>query len=123
MLRIESEETLVPGVLVEKYQAVGVDGKPTTTTGQTVRGVCLYPNQYAEQGIGIVKEGQLPVKIGETITAGDPLTGGANGELMKARDVLDIDFHNSLYTYARDRSKIVALEDGIAGDIIDVLIY
>jgi hypothetical protein len=68
----------------EKY-AVGFDGVKTGATGDFVYGI-VSQGRPANEASEIITRGETLAKVNGTvnIAAEDPLTGGANGKLVKA---------------------------------------
>jgi len=110
---------VVPSSSLEgkEYLAVGPDGALTANTGDYVYGI-VERGRPANEGSSVIVGGECYAYVGEDVDAGDHLTGGANGKLMKAR--MSIDFDNSTYTF--DRHQAVALEDASANGLCRVLL-
>lgn len=63
--------------------AVGVDGQLTAATGDFVYGI-VSMGRPAGEASEIIVEGECEAKVNGTISAEDPLTGGADGYLVPA---------------------------------------
>ena len=96
-----------------EYLLVGFDGKKTAADGDVPYGV-IKTGADQDQPIAVVTGGEFWVTVGESVAAGDALTGGANGKANKA----DIDA-----TYGLMQVPFgVAMEAGDADSIVRVLI-
>ena len=118
--------SMVPAVQVDQYQALKVDGSIVGAASDFIYGICRTGNEAANESIEVVREGQCYAIAGEAISAGDILVGGADGKLMVGDNdpMVVVCDGSSTYTFQRDRSRVVALEDAAAdGDILTVLIY
>ena len=90
----------------QEYLAVKPDGNLTAALGDTVYGI-VYEGAGTTDTSTVVTEGECYATVGEAVAAGDVLTGGASGKLMKA--TVGVQF-----PYA------IALESGAADDVITV---
>lgn len=102
----------------KEYYLVGVDGKLTTATGQQPYGI-VEVAAASGAPIGVVVGGEYWVYVGEAVSAGDPLTGGADGKAMKATNgTID----TSAGSFTLNLPFAIALEDAQADSLCLVLI-
>lgn len=89
--------------------AVGVSGALTAATGATIYGIIKRPARGANEGTEIVVSGEVSAIAGGSFAAGDPVTGAADGKVVKAT----IGTH-----FPRGYAKTAAAADGATALIV-----
>lgn len=91
--------------------ATGKKGAKAAGSTAAIIGVALYDVAAGQTGT-VQVAGVARVKLGGTVAAGDPITSDANGQGVVAAPAAGV----NAYIVG------VALEAGVSGDLIDVLI-
>ena len=102
--------TVVPSSSLEgkEYYAVKVDGALTSAAGDAVYGIVERGRPAGEPSV-VVVGGEYWAYVGEDVSAGDWLTGGADGKLVKA-------------TAGTNYACAIALESASANNLCRVMI-
>lgn len=101
------------GVSENLLVKISAGKKAATATASTaaIIGVALY-NAAAGQTATVQIAGVARVKLGGTVTAGDPITSDASGQGVTAAPVAGVNAYVVGF----------ALESGVSGDLIDVTV-
>ena len=83
-LNITTATLMAGSTVVDEYLAVKVDGTQTSATGQFVYGIVRTAAKQANSSMEVVTGGECYATAAATTTAGQPLTGAANGRLTPA---------------------------------------
>lgn len=92
----------------------GTAANVTTATSATAISIGVSERMGAPIGsmVDVVQVGGYEIELGDTVTAGDPLTADANGKGIKAVPVAGSEI----------RVVAIAQDDGFAGDIIPIIL-
>lgn len=92
------------------------DAKMTTAKTDVVIGVSEYIGADADKIVDVCHDRRVEVQLGGTVTRGDDLAAAADGKAVKAAAAT-----TGENATPADKVVAVALNDGVAGDIISVL--